>query len=477
MKAPTVAGLTVLPIVIISLALPAFAQTPPNQDMDKDELHVSLKSPISLDAVLSVFKKRSFDSAILQSNFSIGGRAVQDFVTIFSGEQVPQIQKRWMEGRRSIVDELNRSGFSTVVQPSQVFPDSDSLVTGFTVRSDVATVADISKQFTDATIEHRSGNNVPRSGRPSQVVPNDAAISPLAAANTPYYTFLPVSGSVITGLFTVTGLITTPTRGVVNYMFWNSNRFASDQTYEHDFFLSSNLGTYFARNFSTPPGCYPKAVYAATSWPSSSYPYLDSDLESSLTSPCTSVGNIAYTIGAAQANAITAGVSHFTAILMPSGDASTDTFLLQGQVGYQNPIGWHGALYSYPYGYGVKETTHYNFIKSGTVPGTQNWTMNGYLPDTPINLSITSPAASSLRINFTDVTWDETNVIVERSTGGTSGPWTTYNFGILNAGNVAGNWYWINSGLGSKLQYCYRMKTSNAIGSSPYTPVLCGTTL
>ena len=162
---------------------------------------------------------------------------------------------------------------------------------------------------------------------------------------------------------------------------------------------------------------------------------------------------------------------------MPSGDASTDTFLLQGQVGYQNPIGWHGALYSYPYGYGVKETTHYNFIKSGTVPGTQNWTMNGYLPDTPINLSITSPAASSLRINFTDVTWDETNVIVERSTGGTSGPWTTYNFGILNAGNVAGNWYWINSGLGSKLQYCYRMKTSNAIGSSPYTPVLCGTTL
>lgn len=82
---------------------------------------------------------------------------------------------------------------------------------------------------------------------------------------------LSVSASITAGLFTAPGVSGT-WRGVQNFMHWNSNSFASDQT--------ADQGTYFARSFFIPAtGCRPNVVYAATSWPQSSFPYLDSDLE------------------------------------------------------------------------------------------------------------------------------------------------------------------------------------------------------
>jgi hypothetical protein len=100
----------------------------------------------------------------------------------------------------------------------------------------------------------------------------------------------------------------------------------------------------------------------------------------------------------------------------------------------------------------------------------------GYNPDTPDQVSVTNASASSLRLNFRDITWDETNISAERSIGA-SGPWTVFNFGILNAGNAPGNWYWDNTGLSSHTQYCYRMRSMNAHGNSAYSPTVCGTTL
>lgn len=313
---------------------------------------------------------------------------------------------------------------------------------------------------------------------PQVVQPLDKdSISSAASANTPYYGLIPIVGSVTTGTFT-TSSITNPTRGALNYMRWTINRFTSDQTYEHDFFLlkdSTSPGAYFARSFSLTPWCQPKSIYAATSWPSSSYPFIDSDLES--TGLCSSSGWIAFSLGAAQANAITTNVDHYTVILMPDGDATTDKFLLQGQVGYQYPLGSRSALNSYPYGYGENETTHYGLIKNGNIPGSQSWTFNGNVPDTPINILAKTPTSSSIKLNFTDITWDETNIIVERSKGGSTGPWTTYDFGVLNNGYNVGNWIWVNTGLSSKTKYCYRVKAINLKGSSSYSNTSCNTTI
>ena len=405
-------------------------------------------------------------------------------MTITPDQKMSEARSRWSDGRRMLIAQLKKNNFFNK-NAAKAPADSSAtfVIKNITVYGEKQPILDIAGKFKGTSSGFEGGSNanalsadsLKQSNQPKLVFPlENKQVTSLAAANVPYYTLLPVSGSVVTGLFTAPG-VASPTRGVVNYMGWNSNGFATDQTYEHDFFLSADQGTYFAKSFSLPPYCQPKAVYAATSWPSASYPYLDSDLESN--GFCSSSGDIAYSIGAAQASAITPSVTHFTAILMPDGDATTDVFLLQGQVGYQSPIGCYNTLCSFAYGYnsGYKETTHYGIIR-GAVPSSKSWTFSGFVPDTPVNVSVTNPTSSSLRINFVDITWDETNIVVERQIGSV-GSWVPFNFGILNAGNSAGSWYWVNSSLMSHAQYCYRLKATNAIGSSPYSPIMCNTTL
>ena len=469
---------------------PISAQVVPSSSInEKGKISVLLGSPTSIDTVVRALQGGSFDMVSVQGSFTVSDQTIQDFMTITPSQEVSDVYSKWSNGRKALIAQLNKSDFfekNAKFMSVNISIDDSAIFTikNITVYGDKHSISNITRKFNGiySDFESNSKANVlgeatasKKSNVAQPILPlGSGRIQTLAAtANTPYYTLLPISGSVVTGLFTAPG-VTNPTRGVVNYMNWNSNGFASDQTYEHDFFLSADQGTYFARSFSLPPYCQPNTVYAATSWPSTSYPYLDSNLESNLL--CSSSGNIAYTIGAGQANVITPGATHFTAILMPSGDATTDTFILQGQVGYQYPIGCNSTLCSYPYGYSVKETTHYNLIASGSVPSTQSWTFNGIVPRTPDQVSVTSPTVSSLRLNFRDITWDETNILAERRVG-TTGIWTTFNFGVLNAGNAPGNWYWNNTNLLPKTQYCYRMRAINAIGGSTYSPIMCGTTL
>ncbi len=456
------------------------------------EMIVKPPKPVSLDEIISAMKEGAVESAITTSSFTVGGRTITDFATVFPSDVSSDARSRILDARRTLIKELDKNNFFGAVSLQMpVGSSADTLdiqsISFFGKKQNLSTAA---SRFTGATANFRS-NSAQQSAHASQAsrslpplslssTGNQAIIQAAVAANVPYYTLVPVSGSVTTGLFTAPG-VTNPTRGAVNYMHWNSNGFASDQTYEHDFFLNASGGTYFARSFSLPPYCQPRTLYAATSWPSTSYPYLDSNLEASITSPCSSTGNIAYTIGAGQANAIPAGTQHFTAILMPNGDATTDTFLLQGQVGYQSPVGCRSTLCSYPYGYSVKESTHYNLILSGSVPGSQSWTFRGKVPDVPIQISIspallaiiTCPSSSCQKLNFTDVSWDETNIVLEVSSG--ASVWT-FNLGALNAGTTVGYWSVQIGGLTSKKQYCYRLKILNAIGAPPYTSPACATT-
>ena len=468
---------------------PAFAQVAP----EKGKVAIALGSAVSVDSVIDTLKGGSFDEVSVQGSFTVSGQSIQDFMTITPNQGSSDVSSKWSDARKVLIAELEKNGFFTknskfATAPASTDDSATFMVKNITVFGEKQAVLNVAGKFTGAHSGFQGGNgngsNVGKSPNKAQPVSpiGSGQVTALAVANSPYYLLLPISGSVVTGLFTAPG-VTGTWRGVQNFMGWNSNGFASDQTYEHDFFLDAAGGTYFARSFSLPPYCQPNAVYAATSWPSASFPYLDSDLERN--GFCSSAGDIAYSIGAAQANAITPGMTHFTALLMPSGDASTDTFKLQGQIGYQNPVGSHSTLTSFPYGYVYSlikppyttETTHYYFIKNGgIVPGSRAWTNVGYVPDTPILSPVTNPTQSSLQVNFVDVTWDETNIVVERSVG-TGGPWSVFNFGILNAGNSVGSWYWTNSGLARTTNYCYRMKATNAKGGSAYSPTACGMTL
>jgi hypothetical protein len=251
-------------------------------------------------------------------------------------------------------------------------------------------------------------------------------------------------------------------------MTWPANYFAPEETYEHKVYLYNyDRKTYLDGTSTSYPNCYPTTTYAATTWPTASYPYLDTRLAENLIS-C-EIDELSYTIGAAQANAIPANVNHYTYIRTANGNDISDKFKLQGQVGYRNPSTCYTTWCSAKY-----KIYTIIFSWSTAVPGTQSWTYSGQVPEAPSNVSITNPTATSLRVNFTDNTYDETNILIERKTG-VGGSWVSLGgFGILDK---IGSWYWNNTGLASQTTYCYRLRAVNAVGYSSYSNEACGTTL
>jgi hypothetical protein len=248
-------------------------------------------------------------------------------------------------------------------------------------------------------------------------------------------------------------------------MKWSTMGFLSDQTYEHKVNLYNyERKTYLDGTSTAYPDCYPTTVYAVTSWPQDARPYLDTRFD---INKC-EIDELAYTIGAAQANALQVNTNYYTYMRFANGNDTTDRFKLQGQVGYRNPnycyTTWCAAKYKI-----------YTIIPSwsNAVPGVQSWTFSGVTPEAPSNVYINSPAVSSLRIDFYDNTYDETNIMLERKTG-TNGTWIS--LGGLGVLADIGYWYVTNSSLPSQTTYCYRLKAVNAVGSSAYSNQACGTT-
>lgn len=83
-------------------------------------------------------------------------------------------------------------------------------------------------------------------------------------------------------------------------MKWDNVSFNSTQTYEHELFYDRYDGaTYLNGNSTVAVGCFPVAEYVATSFPSSSRPYIDTRVKEN--GQC-ETSELEYTIGAFQAN-------------------------------------------------------------------------------------------------------------------------------------------------------------------------------
>jgi hypothetical protein len=174
-------------------------------------------------------------------------------------------------------------------------------------------------------------------------------------------TWYPNSGS------SVTGNSGTSERYVTQFMKWNQPSFSSIGTYEHDFFLYNynNDGTYLSSARTAWPDCMPKISYASTSWSAATKPYLDTRY---WWTGCEK-DEMAFTIGAAQADAITKGVLHNTYIRTAKGNVDKDKFKVQAQRGYRDPTNCYTTWCSFG-------DSIVNLISawSDKAPGTVNWT-------------------------------------------------------------------------------------------------------
>lgn len=97
----------------------------------------------------------------------------------------------------------------------------------------------------------------------------------------------------------------------------------------------------------------------------------------------------------------------------------------------------------------------------------------GSTPNAPSDTYVNNITASSLRFNFRDNALDETGFTIERKIN--FGSWEF----LENINGLSGNYFqWLQyAGLSSETTYCFRIKASNASGSSAYSNEACGTTL
>ncbi|MDP3057162.1 MAG: fibronectin type III domain-containing protein [bacterium] len=436
-------------------------------------VQIELKNPIALDALFAGGNNTFFDEIILESNFTVNNEAVHDFYVV-DPKNKKNIKEDYIKNRKAFLADVKginqlSSGSSGNIE--------NILITKITVTGENSSIDQIKKGLVVDKINVKNNQHDIALQTRGKTAPKEAylsgseTISTAALTTTPMYLSLPTSGTSYFYPSSYGG------RYTQQNMIWNTINFASDQTYEHKIILYNyDRKTYLDGNSTSYPGCYPTTTYAATSWPAASKPYIDTRFMEPTKGIGCEIDELSYTIGAAQADALQANTNYYTYIRTADGNDASDKFKLQGQVGYRSPsfcyTTWCSAKYKI-----------YTLIPawSTAVPGTQSWTYNGQVPDAPSNVSVTNPTATSLQVNFTDNTYDETNIWIERKTG-TGGSWVSLgSFGALVGAYDellpgAGKWYWINSSLSSMTQYCYRLKATNNIGGSAYSNEACGIT-
>jgi hypothetical protein len=451
-------------VIVAAVSVPFFAKGKVSVTAITQTVKITLNTPISLDAFIVATKNYSLNGIILESSFMFSGEAIQDFYVVNTQNGSKNIKEDYIQNRKALIADVkgakklsldDEKSIETVLVLKATITGEKSNIDGIRNQMKISKVDIDSEQA--ATVSRANGKTRPRKAN----LLDDGAIT-IAAQTQPMYLSLPTSGTAYFYPSAYGG------RYTQQNMTWPANYFAPEETYEHKVYLYNyDRKTYLDGTSTSYPNCYPTTTYAATTWPTASYPYLDTRLAENLIS-C-EIDELSYTIGAAQANAIPANVNHYTYIRTANGNDISDKFKLQGQVGYRNPSTCYTTWCSAKY-----KIYTIIFSWSTAVPGTQSWTYSGQVPEAPSNVSITNPTATSLRVNFTDNTYDETNILIERKTG-VGGSWVSLGgFGILDK---IGSWYWNNTGLASQTTYCYRLRAVNAVGYSSYSNEACGTTL
>jgi hypothetical protein len=106
----------------------------------------------------------------------------------------------------------------------------------------------------------------------------------------------------------------------------------------------------------------------------------------------------------------------------------------------------------------------YSNVANATTPSA------GTPPSAPSGLIVTTSYWHQANLSWNDNSNNETSFIVERSTTGSGGPFSSIVTLDANATSYA------NTGLNEQIEYCYRVYATNGAGSSAYTDVVCSST-
>jgi hypothetical protein len=122
------------------------------------------------------------------------------------------------------------------------------------------------------------------------------------------------------------------------------------------------------------------------------------------------------------------------------------------------------------------ETTYKVYRSTTGYPFTfhEQWTIESEPPTeppaAPTDLNATAASYSRIDLAWTDNADNEANFEIERSTGGSGGPFSPLETVAANTEAYA------NTGLDPETEYCYRVRATNGAGNSGYTNIDCATT-
>lgn len=331
---------------------------------------VYFASPLSVEEVFDMVNDTSVEVMILESNFWVGDRSVHDFYFIQPQVEVASIEADYNENRLGFfadtlagksglrsdqVNELEKhfDAMEQMISDNNAGVISIAQITIFGLKEEIEKLLEVNSskisevQFQDQSIDTNVNEQQVKS-QPSSGI---------------QATWYPNSGTSYTYAYN------SSSRYTQQYMKWTNKSFSSSQTYEHEYFLYNynNDGTYLYGGSSSFPNCFPVVNYASTTWPSTSYPYLDTRLKENLTG-CES-NEVEFTIGAAKASALSNNTTYYTYFRTANGNVSTDKFKLSAQLGHRNPSSCYTTWCSWS-----DSRTTLIPAWSTQVPGYKSWT-------------------------------------------------------------------------------------------------------
>ncbi|HEU4714823.1 MAG TPA: hypothetical protein VFS76_24900 [Pyrinomonadaceae bacterium] len=396
-------------------------QNPRDIDGPQQKAQIDFGASVALEKALLLAARQNLTITEIQHSFSLGDHRFIGIFPVDDETPVDTIPEKIVANYRGFLLDVQREEENSALESSLTDAGStekrmksiahaqraliesyqDFRIDGLTVSGTRSAIDGAAKEngHVVSRIELAAGQTIEKGERRTQKSSPQLQAVATVAENT----WVPTSGKIVTGGASEGG------RYVRQEMKWtNVSGFASDSTYEHDFFLKNSSGevrgpgTYLDRSQAFDG--MPKVEYAASDLPRA---YLD-------TRAMDKGDEIAFTIGSAAASDIKPNVTYMSYIRTKDGDASQDDGKLQAQLGRRRVPGCYTTWCSFE----NEQVPRVNIVPAWQVPvpGVKSWDRNiapsahfsmsaqGKSANDPATLSLTVPTNGNVDVALRSTT-------------------------------------------------------------------------